>query len=88
MKTNKHIRPRVWVSTPGSPCWLTQEPGVDCFCYLCQTQDSVIQIDLTNKSIPHAYNGQLHIYEEFNKTGINQVKQHNMIITKAPILKY
>ena len=29
-----------------------------------------------------------HSYEEFDKIGINQVKYHNMIITKAPILKY
>jgi hypothetical protein len=47
-----------------------------------------IRYGVYSKSIPHAYNGQLHTYDEFNKTGINQVKQDNMIITKAPILKY
>jgi hypothetical protein len=55
---------------------------------LLLNQDLVIQIDLINKSIPHANNGQSHTYEEFNKISINQVKHHNMIITKVPILKY
>jgi hypothetical protein len=29
------------------------------------------------------HNGQSRTYEEFNKIGINQIKQHNMIITKG-----
>jgi hypothetical protein len=39
-------------------------------------------------SIPHAYVDQANAYEEFKKIGINQVKQHNAIIAKAPILNY
>jgi hypothetical protein len=46
----------------------------------------VIQIDLTNKSIPHAYVDQADTHEEFMKTGINQVKYYHAIIAKAPIL--
>jgi hypothetical protein len=55
---------------------------------LYEAQDSIIQISLNNKSILHAYVGQTHSYKEFDKTWINQIKHHNMVITKAPILKY
>jgi hypothetical protein len=44
--------------------------------------------NLLNPGLGSSYNDQSHTYEEFNKIGINQVKQHNMILTKAPILKY
>jgi hypothetical protein len=40
--------------------------------------DSVIQIDINNKSIPQAFGGQTQTCEEFNKTGNNQVEHQYM----------
>jgi hypothetical protein len=40
--------------------------------------DSVIQIDINNKSIPQAFAGQTQTCEEFNKTRNNHVKHQYM----------
>jgi hypothetical protein len=45
---------------------------------LYYAQDSAIQININNKSIPHAYNDQAQTCEEFNKIWNNQVKHQNM----------
>jgi hypothetical protein len=50
---------------------------------LYYAQDSVIEIDINNKFIPHAYNDQAHTYKEFNKTRNNQVKHQNINCSKS-----